>query len=180
MEHHLKYSFMEKGTSNLIKVGFLLSLLFIEGCLSKKSNSIFYKDVLGLNIATKSQEYYYKEAGAPNEGFSFEIQSFTSKGGKYILGEGYPVFYDSKQGWNIFSWQPTPFNNENNALDLVLKYDIADSVLKSHINEVKKLVANKGSYISFFYKNEGAYIYSIDCYLLDTINNRLFIIKVST
>jgi hypothetical protein len=85
-----------------------------------------------------------------------------------------------KQDWDVFKWQQTPFNNKNQALDLLFKYDVKDSLLKSHISTVKKLIANSGNYISFLYKKEDSFIYSIECYLLDLANGKIFIIKVST
>ena len=84
---------MARALSNRSKFGLFLLIFFIEGCLSSsKSSNTFYEDVLGINIEFKKQEYFYKEAGAPNEGFSFEIQSFSEKKGNLFLGEGYPLW----------------------------------------------------------------------------------------
>lgn len=158
----------------------LFFLIVIQSCKSKNTDNNFYNNTLGLNVNIEKKEYSFREESTQNEGFSFDIVSFSLKESDILKGKDYPKNYEFREDWNISKWQQTPFVDKEGALDLLFKYDIKNEGLKSHIEDFKKLIENEGNYFSYYYENKGSFIYSIEFYLIDLANNKIFIIEIET
>lgn len=170
---------MEKVKLKASSIYSILVILSLVGCQSNFSEPSYIKVSLGLDIAITKQEYYYAEKGLQEEGFSFEINNFSKNHDNIFLGKDYPIVTKG-ESWHTSTWKETPFVYDNSALDLLLQYDVSDQDLKSRILEVKKHLLEKGNYFSYYYKIKSGNIYSIQCYVIDVINNKLYTIKVAT
>jgi hypothetical protein len=85
-----------------------------------------------------------------------------------------------RKNWGISKWSKSPFENYENNLEVLLKYDITNDSLKSKISEFISLIKSNRSYYSYYYKKQGESIYSIEFYLIDLDKSLLYTIIILT
>ncbi|WP_143392704.1 hypothetical protein [Flavobacterium psychrophilum] len=160
----------------------IVSILILSSC-SSKINQHFIKETLGLNIRLKEKALsWHEDYTTQGEGFSMDVYSFENDkdlNGLAPLNQGYPISYELRKDWNISTWSNTPFDNED-VLDLLLNYKIDNKEVKLEINRIEKIIKTQNNYISYYYKENKGYIYSVDLYILDMEHKKLYICEIIT
>ena len=95
----------------------------------------------------------------------------------------YPKSSDKGGRWRTEHWRKTPFEGEfQDGLRLVLSsYDAQETPeLASHLEAIRRVLDSEGSYYAFFYYRAIDCISDIDFFLVDLVNNRLYIVSHNT
>lgn len=95
----------------------------------------------------------------------------------------YPKSSNIGDRWQTEHWQKTPFQGDfQDGLQLVLSsYDAKEAPeLASHLEAIQRALDSEGSYCAFFYYRAIDRISDIDFFLVDLVNNRLYIVNHNT
>ena len=95
----------------------------------------------------------------------------------------YPKSSDIGGRWRTEHWRKTPFEGEfQDGLQLVLSsYDAKEAPeISSHLEAIRQTLDAEGSYYALFYYRAIDRISDIEFFLVDLVNNRLYIVNHNT
>ena len=132
---------------------------------------------------------YDSERAFNGDGYSFSVYELPASirnrfesADERLLTE-YPKHPSYRNHWKFEHWREAPVDDKfKEHLDFALScHDSGKaSELSSHFESIRKAMARKGTYYSFFYNNPGEYIGDIDFYIVDLVKGRLYLINLNT
>jgi hypothetical protein len=162
-----------------IRNSFLIGIFILIGCADYLSQS-FVKEILGLEIVIEKKIFSFEESLNPSgEGFSFNQYKLYNINKCNIEKDGYPMKREFRKEWKIQEWQSSNLIKEED-LELIFNYRIQDDSMKKVINSFRESIKLDGNIISYYYKEDSGYIYSIHLFFLDYKNNELLIFEIIT
>lgn len=180
-ELHLKYIIMEmEKLKNKLQLFYIivLGIIILSGCSSSAIDNTFCKNTLGLNLSMNKEIYEYEEDGVRGKGVLFLEYSFHKKDNKILINKGtYPHYYDLRKDWKLSTWEETPLINKQ-VYQLISEYNIIDKKFGQYISVVKNLLISRKNLVSYYYKESNNNIYAIEMYLIDTSNDKLYLIYI--
>ncbi|MGQ2982035.1 hypothetical protein [Flavobacterium sp.] len=158
------------------KVLFCITFLVVISCTTNSQQS-FSLDSLGLEIIIKEKVFDWEDFHSPRgEGYTLEVYTFEKNENfeeKLLKSQSYPLSNDLRKNWQIRHWKANEVDNKY-VLELLFNYKINDDEAKKEINNLERIVDNGDYVVAYYYKGFDDYIDSIDLFLLDFKNNKLY------
>ncbi len=134
---------------------------------------------------------YASERSFQGDGYSFAVyplpgvirQRFTKADDSFLLS--HPKLPDYRRDWTAEHWREGPVDPRFRAqVDMAL-YDPAnqrkeDPALASYQESMRKALARKGAYHAFFHYTRGGTLMNVDFFVVDLVEDRLYIINLNT
>jgi len=157
----------------------VLTIIFLTSCSEGKLD---LKDVLGTEIDLINKDYEYGDyltfSGEGYAGLLYslsdtEMNSVINK----ISSQELPL---EKELFKRQFWTKTPINKKSeDVVSLISSYHSKDKEFLKFQKELKSIITNNDNYFSYYYKETEGNIYDIELYLLDTKNNKIYIVRHS-
>jgi hypothetical protein len=157
----------------------VLTIVFLTSCSERKLD---LKDVLGIEIELVNKDYEYGDylsfSGEGYTGLQYSLSETEMNSIiKEINSQELPL---KKELFKIQFWTKTPINKKSeDILDLISSYHSKDKEFLKFQKELRIIMTKKDNYFSYYYKETEGHIDDIELYLLDTTNNKVFIVRHS-
>jgi hypothetical protein len=139
----------------------------------------FFNETLGLNIKSVESLYSWEELSSlQGEGLSIDIFTYTNVDDALLIKEPfiYPIDKDNKI-WKTYKWSKEPKTKEE--LELLYNYKIDNSIVQEKINEIITLIEKGKNYYSYYAKEVDDNQISIELYIVDDDNKKIYSYYVS-
>lgn len=155
----------------------VLTIVFLTSCQEKK---IDLKDVLGVKIDLIDKDYEYGDyLSFSGEGYAGLVYSIPNTEMDSIVNvinkQKLPL---KKELFKRRSWSKTPIKDQS-IIALVSSYYSKDEQFLRFQKEIERIVSGDNNYFSYYYKETEENINDIELYLLDIINNKIYIVRHS-
>ncbi len=157
----------------------VLAVIFLTGCSEK---NLDLKDVLGVKINLINKDYEYGDyLSFSGEGYTGLLYSLSDAEMnlviKQISTQELPL---KKESFKMEFWTETPIKNKSkDVLDLISSYHSKDEEFLKFQKELRMTLTKKGNYFSYYYNETEDNIDDVELYLLDTENNKIYIVRHS-
>lgn len=154
----------------------VLTIIFLTSCSRGKLD---LKDVLGTEIDLINKDYEYGDyLTFSGEGYTcllyslsdVEMNSIINK----ISSQELPL---EKELFKRRFWIKTPIEQSEDVVSLISSYHSNDKKFLKFQKKLKNRITNSGNYFGYYYKETVGNIYDIELYLLDTKNNKIYIVR---
>lgn len=139
----------------------------------------FFNNTLGLNIKNVESSYSWEElASLQGEGLSIDIFTYNTVDDVLVIEKPfiYPIDKDNEV-WKTYKWLKESKTKEQ--LELLYNYKIEDSIVQKKINKIIALIEKGTNYYAYYAKEVDSNQISIELYVIDDDNKKIYSYYVS-
>ncbi len=165
-------------------------LMVVTSLANKHQYNRDLQDCFDTKVNLKNPLYEYNsERGFNGDGYSISVYELPAsirerfESADERLMKTFPVRPDYREHWNSEHWHKSPFDPQfAKYLEFALARYLADdsSQIVAYHEAIQKALDHPGCYYSFFYNNHDEDVGDIDFFVVDLINNRLYMINHNT
>ena len=103
-----------------------------------------------------------------------EVRTRFESSDSKLLSE-FPKRPHYRDHWSVVRWKEAPFNPDYEGY-----LDFALYAASGHESDIKEALSRKGTYYAFFHSDHGSSPGNIDFFIVDLVEDRLYVINVNT
>ena len=165
-----------------------VGLLYVaDGLNDRYQEAKYFRDVFAVSGKFSSPTFsYYSERAFNGDGYSIEVfalpecirKRFATFDGKAMAA--FPQKPEYRNKWKTSPWRETPaLPSDKKYIDFALT-SFGSTEVQRYQDVIRELLSKKGVYVVYFYFDHGDYPGDIDLFVVDPINDHLYVINFNT